>query len=75
MELVAKRPFCEVTFTFFRMRDSKAFRAKLANGLRPLGRVLDSSAKSQEAPEKNWERTKRAFRHLDESPLNRYNHS
>jgi hypothetical protein len=30
------------------------------------GLVLASSAKSQEAPEKNRERTKRAFRHLDE---------
>jgi hypothetical protein len=30
------------------------------------GLVLASSAKSQEAAEKNRERTKRAFRHLDE---------
>jgi hypothetical protein len=38
----------------------------------PLGRAFASSAKSQEAPEKNRERTKRAFRHFDESLLNSY---
>jgi hypothetical protein len=36
------------------------------------GRVFASSAKSQEAPEKNRERTKRVFRHLDETLLNGY---
>jgi hypothetical protein len=46
------------------MRDSTAFSIK--TGKRFEAFVFASSAKSQEAPEKNRERTKRAFRHLDE---------
>jgi hypothetical protein len=39
LALMAKRPFCEVTFTFFRTRDSKAFCAKTGKrfeAFRPL---------------------------------------
>jgi hypothetical protein len=52
---------CEVTFIFFWMRDSKASCAK-------TGKRFEAFRPSfcQEAPEKNRERTKRAFRHLDE---------
>ena len=68
---VAKRPFCEVTFIFFRMRDSKACCVKTDKrfeAFRPLFSPVQQKAKK--LPKKNRERTKRTFRHLDESLLN-----
>jgi hypothetical protein len=65
--LVAKRPFCDVTLPFFRMRDSKAFCAKTGKrfeAFRPL--FLPVQQKAKKLPKKNTERTKQAFGHLDE---------
>jgi hypothetical protein len=45
---MAKRPFCEGTFIFFRMRDSKAFRAKTGKrfeAFRPLFSPVQQKAK------------------------------
>jgi hypothetical protein len=73
LALVAKRPFCDVTLPFFRMRDSKASCVKTGKrfeAFRPLFSPVQQKAKT--LPEKNRERTKRAFRHLDESLLNSY---
>ena len=48
LALVAKKPFCEVTFTFFRTRDSKAFCAKTGKrfeAFRPLFSPVQQKAK------------------------------
>jgi hypothetical protein len=55
------------------MRDPEAFCAKTgkrSEAFRPLFSPVQQKAKK--LPKKNRERTKRAFRHLDESLLNSY---
>ena len=51
--LVAKRPFCEVTFIFFRVRDSKALCAKTGKRFEALGPLFSPvQQKAKKLPKK-----------------------